>query len=425
MKLSCSLYFSAFTVALGFAQARVRTGYEVFYDDIKNDCVDLNLRHAFILNPTSVTQEKELLIEQLAATTNITIAGVASPEHGFRGNAQDGASNANVVYKDVVTGIDIYDGYAFRTGAAWAKSFNDMKADVVVFDIQDIGARFYTYIWTMYDSMVGAALSGKKYIVLDRPNAIGADRVEGPVILPGFESFIGRKPIANVHGMTVGELAVLFNNEFLPKDPQLVNVTNKMIDLDVIKMENYSREMTFTDTGLPWVMPSPNIPTPESALVYAGQGMFEGTVLSEGRGTTRPFEMFGHPNLTDFNLRKFSDAVKDLNLPGVSFREMYITVTSANTTKFNSKVIGGLQVYPDDKKVYNAFTATINLFVTLKKLLPDVVFGYRSDNYLKLLYGSNRLRDMLDAGNSASDIIASYQTELAAFKATRAKYLLY
>ena len=204
------------------------------------------------------------------AGAGLRLTALFGPEHGLRGTAQAGASEAEG--NDPDTGLPVFDTY-LRQGRALDELFSGV--DALLFDIQDIGTRFYTYVWTMYDCQQAAARLGKPFIVLDRPNPLGGSRVEGPLLQPGFESFVGRAPIPLRHGLTVGELAL-----------QLGEAT-------VVRMEGWSRDSV--DTGLPWVPPSPNMPTLDTALVYPGTGLFEGTNLSEGRGTTRPFETIGAP----------------------------------------------------------------------------------------------------------------------------------
>ena len=205
-----------------------------------------------------------------------------------------------------------------------ADVFTASGVDTVVFDIQDAGARFYTYIWTLYDCMEAAALAGKRFVVLDRPNPVTGRAALGPVLHKEFATFVGRRPIAQAHGMTVAELARLFNGEFLPTP----------VPLETVTMTGWRRGSSSTPRGLPWVPPSPNMPTPETALVYSGTCLFEGTNLSEGRGTTRPFELLGAEGIDG----RWAEAANELGLPGVRFREAYFAPTFS---KFAGKTVGG------------------------------------------------------------------------------------
>ncbi|CAM5523999.1 hypothetical protein SGLAM104S_00879 [Streptomyces glaucescens] len=278
--------------------------------------------------------------------------------------------------------------------------------DTVLFDIQDVGARFYTYIWTLYDCMAAARLAGKRVVVLDRPNPVTGRAALGPVLRKEFATFIGREPIAQAHGMTVGELARLFNGEFLTTP----------VALDVVRMTGWKRSAFHDGSGLPWVPPSPNMPTPETALVYAGTCLFEGTNLSEGRGTTRPFELLGAEGVDG----RWAAAVNELRLPGVHFREAYFAPTFS---KFQGKTVGGVQVHVHDRAVYDPVRTGIALLVTAKRSWPG--FAWRPDHWIDKLTGSTRVRTLIDAGAGVDDVVADWQPELAAFREVREEYLLY
>ncbi|MBP2664954.1 MAG: hypothetical protein H6Q71_2902 [Firmicutes bacterium] len=264
-------------------------------------------RVGLITNATGMNSQFQSSIDVLAAKTKLV--ALFSPEHGIRGAVPAGIRGAVPAgdkvgsQKDSKTGLPVFSLYG-----ATKKPTPEMleNLDVIAFDIQDVGARAYTYIYTMAYAMQAAKENGKTFVVFDRPNPIGGVEVEGGITKPGFESFIGMYPIPIRHGMTVGELAKLFNKEF-----------GIGCDLTVIDMTNWHREMYFNDTGLPWVMTSPNIPTPDTALVYPGTGIFGGTNISEGVGTTRPFDFVGAPWLDAESLANQMNAMK---LPGVIFR---------------------------------------------------------------------------------------------------------
>lgn len=243
-----------------------------------------------------------------------------------------------------------------------------------------------------------------EFIVLDRPNPIGGSP-RGPRLDPAYASGVGRQPIVQQHGMTVGELARLFGGEFLGREVTVERVTG------------WRRDHLFADTGLTWVPPSPNMPTPQTALAYPGTCLFEGTALSEGRGTTRPFEIIGAPGL-DW---RWTEELNALDLPGVRFREQYFVPTFG---KFTGAACGGVQVHLTDERRFEAIQTAVAMLVTVKRLFP-AVFGWRPDLFIDKLTGSDRLRRMVDAGAGAAEIVGAWQSELADFRRLREPYLLY
>jgi uncharacterized protein YbbC (DUF1343 family) len=282
--------------------------------------------------------------------------------------------------------------------------------DVLVFDIQDVGTRFYTYIYTMAYAMEAAAKADIPFVVLDRPNPIGGEKVEGPVLDPAFQSFVGWFPIPLRHGMTMGELAQLFNGEFLPKE-----TGGTRVRLTVIHMKGW------TQTGLPWVPPSPNMPTLDTATVYPGMGLIEGTNLSEGRGTTRPFELIGAPYIEGW---KLADALNQAHLPGVSFREAYFTPAFS---KYAGKTVGGVQLYVEDRQAFDPVLTGLTVIQKVKQLYPDQ-FAWRETTepyWIDKLTGTDRVRKQLDVGVPAEKIAAQWKEGLASFRRLRSKYLLY
>ena len=359
-------------------------------------------RFGVISNPTGVLRDQTHLVDALVAA-GLPAAAVFGPEHGFRGTAQAGGSEGD--YRDPRTGIPVYDAYGV-TPDALAGMYRAAGVDTVVFDIADVGARFYTYVWTMLTGMRAAAAAGVAFLVLDRPNPVGG-QASGPVLDPAYASGVGREPIAQQHGMTVGELAGLFNGEYL----------DHAVRLDVVRVRGWRRGALFADTGLSWVPPSPNMPTPDTALVYPGTCLFEGTLLSEGRGTTRPFETVGAPGI-DW---RWAERLNALGLPGVRFRETYFTPTFS---KFTGSVCGGVQVHLTDPPRVDAIRTAVAMIVTARALYPQV-FGWRPDNWIDKLTGSDRLRRMVDAGATTDDVVGAWQAELTAFRGLRAPYLLY
>ncbi|WP_208026218.1 exo-beta-N-acetylmuramidase NamZ family protein [Amycolatopsis acidicola] len=354
-------------------------------------------------NPTGVLADFTHIVDSMVAAGVRPVAAFG-PEHGFRGSAQAGGSEGD--YTDPRTGIPVYDAYGASVDGL-AGMITKSGADTIVFDIADVGARFYTYIWSLYTAMAAAARAEASFLVLDRPNPLGG-KAFGPMLDPAFASGVGLKPIVQQHGMTVGELARYFAGEFL---------SSAGLDLEVVRAEGWRRELFFARTGLRWTPPSPNMPTPDTALVYPGLGMFEGTVFSEGRGTTRPFEIVGAPGV-DWRWR---DDLSAQGLPGVVFRETYFVPTFG---KFVNETCGGVQVTVTDPQVFDAIRTAVAMFVSAKRLHPNL-FGWRQDLMIDKLSGSARLREMVDAGAGVDEIVGSWQAELAGFVQRRQPYLLY
>ncbi|WP_236239245.1 exo-beta-N-acetylmuramidase NamZ domain-containing protein [Streptomyces sp. CC228A] len=362
-------------------------------------------RVGVVTNPTGVASgDLRHIVDVMHADERVDLVAVFGPEHGFRGTAQAGGSEGRT--DDPATGLPVYDTYG-KSGRALADVFTEAGADTVVFDIQDVGTRFYTYVWTLYDSMAAAALAGSRVVVLDRPNPVGGRAARGPVLERAFASFVGREPVALAHGMTAGELARLFAGEFL----------RRPVDLEVVRMAGWRRGDLFDTTGLPWVPPSPNMPTPDTALVYAGTGLFEGTNLSEGRGTTRPFELLGAEGL---DARRWAEAANALELPGVRFREAYFAPVFS---KFAGRTVGGVQVHVVDREVFDPVRTGVGLLVTARRVWDG--FAWRPDRWIDKLTGSTAVRTLVDAGADTGEVTAAWQRDLAAFRAVRLRYLLY
>jgi uncharacterized protein YbbC (DUF1343 family) len=380
---------------------RLRTGFERLAQD-GYSLLD-GEKVGIVTNPTGITRDARHIVDVMHADARVDLTAVFGPEHGFRGTAQAGGSEGR--YDDPATGLPVYDTY-LKSGRALADIFTASGVDTVVFDIQDVGARFYTYIWTLYDCMEAAQLAGKRFVVLDRPNPVTGRAALGPVLHKEFATFVGRQPVSQAHGMTVAELARLFNEEFL----------TEAVPLETVTMSGWKRSDFHDASGLPWVPPSPNMPTPETALVYSGTCLFEGTNLSEGRGTTRPFELLGAEGVD----RRWAAAANELALPGVRFREAYFAPTFS---KYQGKTIGGVQVHVHDRAAFDPVRTGIALLVTAKQVWSG--FAWRPDNWIDKLTGSTRVRTMIDAGADTDAVVAGWQEDLAAFRRTRRKYLLY
>ncbi|WEB43423.1 DUF1343 domain-containing protein [Streptomyces yunnanensis] len=407
---------AAAQAAPGAHGRRVRTGF----DRLAADGYRLldGRRVGIVTNPTGVTsggtsRASEAgrggirhIVDVMHADPRVRLAAVFGPEHGFRGTAQAGGSEGR--YDDPATGLPVYDTYD-KSGRELADIFIASGVDTVVFDIQDVGARFYTYIWTLYDCMVAAVLAGKRFVVLDRPNPVTGRAAAGPVLDRRYSSFVGREPIAQAHGMTVVELALLFNGVFVPA------AAGRPVPLETVRMTGWRRTDFFDATGLPWVPPSPNMPTPDTALAYAGTCLFEGTNLSEGRGTTRPFELLGAEGLD----RRWAEAAAELGLPGVYFREAYFAPTFS---KFQGRTIGGLQLHVHDRAVFDPVRTGIGLLVTVRRLWKD--FAWRADHFDRLA-GTDTVRTMIDAGAGVEEIAGAWAERLGRFRRVRERYLRY
>lgn len=380
---------------------QLRTGFERLAAD--GYSVLGGQRIGIVTNPTGITRDALHIVDVMHADPRVRLTAVFGPEHGFRGTAQAGGSEGR--YDDPATGLPVYDTY-LKSGRQLADIFTASGVDTIVFDIQDVGARFYTYIWTLYDCMEAAQLAGRRFVVLDRPNPVTGRSAQGPVLHKEFATFVGRQPVAQAHGMTVAELARLFNGEFL----------STPVPLQTVLMTGWKRTLFYDACGLPWVPASPNMPTPDTALVYSGTCMFEGTNLSEGRGTTRPFELLGAEGVDG----RWAAAVNGLGLPGVRFREAYFAPTFS---KFQGKTVGGVQVHVRDRAAYDPVRTGIALLVTARQVWHG--FAWRPDNWIDKLTGSARVRTMIDAGAGTDEVVGAWQEELRAFRSVRKKYLLY
>jgi uncharacterized protein YbbC (DUF1343 family) len=367
-----------------------------------------------ITNPTGILGNLRTIVDEMHESGKVDLVAVFGPEHGFRGTAQAGGSEGTFV--DPRTGITVYDSYGAGVDKL-AGMFRTSGIETVVFDIQDVGSRFYTYIWTMYTAMRAAVQTGLRFVVLDRPNPIGGT-ARGPMMTTAYTSGVGAKEIVQAHGMTVGELARFFDGEFLTADSG-----GRLSELSVVEVAGWRRDVPYAATGLPWVMPSPNMPTPTTALVYPGTCLFEGTNLSEGRGTTAPFELVGAP----FVDHRWAERLVALDLPGTGIREGYFNPTFS---KHQGKVCGGVQVHVTDPATFDPIRVGVEMLVAARALYPD--FAWRKDTWdaarpywIDKLTGSTRLREQISAGASGDEVVGAWQEELAEFDRRRQQYLIY
>ncbi|MDR2998019.1 MAG: DUF1343 domain-containing protein [Microbacterium sp.] len=386
---------------------RIRTGADIAASDKWR--IFAGRKVGVITNPTGVLEDFTSIVDDMVAR-GVDLKAVFGPEHGFRGTAQAGEAEETSV--DPRTGVTVYDAYG-ATVTKLAGFFTTSGIDTVVFDIRDVGARFYTYIWTMWTAMQAASkVGGMRFVVLDRPNPIGG-RARGPVLREGFTSGVGLLEISQQHGMTVGELALFFNATFMERAG-----VAKLDDLQVVQAKGWRREMVGPDQADRWIPPSPNMPTPETATLYPGTGMVEATNWSEGRGTTRPFELIGAPYI-DY---RWAQALNAKKLAGVEFREAYFTPTFSKNANV---VCAGVQVHIMDAAKVDAITVATHMIVEARRLYPE--FDWRGDGgrWIGLLTGSGRFQEQLEAGASAEEIVAAWQPELQRFRDDTEPFLLY
>ncbi len=411
----------------GYAEpaGRVRPGIEVLVSDRLNLIRDKNV--GLITNPSGVDGRLNGTISILRRIPGLKLVALYAPEHGVRGDAQ--AGEYVPFYFEDKHGLPVFSLYGpsqkpqpgmLKNIDEFMRSFDTTAEDktvrpemtrdidVLIFDIQDVGTRVYTYAATMAYAMQACAEAGLEFIVLDRPNPITGRFLEGPVLeYPEFSSFIGLYPVPLRPGMTIGEMALLINDRFLDKKAKLT----------VVPMKGWKRGMWFEETGLPWVNPSPNMPTAATAVVYPGQVMLEGTNVSEGRGTNHPFEFFGAPWIDGFEL---TARLNSLGLPGVTFREQWFTPTFS---KFQGERCGGCQIHITDRNVFRSVRTSLHIIAVLREMHPDR-FAFH-DDYFDKVCGTSSVREALLGGIAVEAIVDGFEKDLREFEALRKPYLLY
>jgi uncharacterized protein YbbC (DUF1343 family) len=346
-------------------------------------------RIGLVANPASVDGSFRHVVDRAASATGVTLAAVFGPQHGFRANLQDNMIETPHA-RDERRRVPVHSLYS-DTREPTAEMLAEL--DALVIDLQDVGARIYTFVYTMAHCLRAASRHGVPVLVCDRPNPIGGEAVEGPMLAPGYESFVGLFPIPMRHGMTIGELARLFNERF-----------GIGAELEVVPLEGWHRGMYWDDVRLPWVMPSPNMPTLDTAVVYPGGVLFEGTQLSEGRGTTRPFELLGAP---------WIDA-------------------EPFAARLNALKIGGVQIHVTDRRTFRPVLAGVAVMGEFHRSAPDR-FAWRQPPYeyvhdrmpIDILAGSDGLRQAIEADAAARDIAEGWEAGTREFEALRKEYLLY
>ena len=387
---------------------RVESGLEVLLD--RHLPWLRGRRLGLLAHQASVTHDLAHAAPLLTGLRGVRLARLFAPEHGLWGAAQDHAPIAST--RDQVTGLEVWSLYGEQRAPT-----PQMLAglDALVVDLQDVGARYYTFVWTLALAMRECARAGVRVIVLDRPNPLGGDRVEGNLPDPGFASFVGLYPLPARHGFTLGELARRFVLE-----------EGIRCDLTVAPMRGWRRAMLWEDTGLPWVPPSPNMPTPDTARVYPGGCLIEGTNLSEGRGTTRPFEWVGAPYLDG---HRYAEALDAMSLPGVRFRPARFTPTFH---KWAGEVCGGVQIHVTDRRRFRPFRTGVAAIAVARRLAP-AEFRWKEPPYefeharlpIDILFGTDRIRTQIEGGTDLPVIEATWRTALPLYTRRRRAFMIY
>jgi uncharacterized protein YbbC (DUF1343 family) len=385
----------------------VQTGLDVLF---KRKQILAGKRIGLTANPSSINSQYRFIVDLFLEEKSWKLAALFGPEHGMRGEMQDQELCGE--FRDAATGLPVVSLYGDQLKPTTAM-LQDL--DTIVFDIQDVGSRYYTFIYTLSYIMEACSETGVEVVVLDRPNPISGSDVEGPVLEKGFESFVGRYPIPNRHGMTVGELALMFKRAF-----------NLNCDLQVIQLEGWDRNSYYEETKLPWVLPSPNMPTVDTAVVYPGMCLLEGTNVSEGRGTTRPFEIFGAPWIDPFRLCAALEAFK---LEGVMFRPLYFRPTF---NKYRQELCGGAQIHVTDRQKFRPVKMSLSLLhILLTQYRKE--FRWKDPPYefvydrlpIDILLGNSWIREMLESGSNPDEIEQRWQEDLQNFVLLRENFLLY
>ena len=368
-------------------------------------------RVGLVVHPASINRKLEHAVTVCARSKKFRITTLFGPQHGILGQTQD-----NMIewegFRDPATGLPVYSLYG-RT----RKPRPEMLADVdaLVIDLQDAGSRYYTFIWTLDLCMQACHEAGKAVIVLDRPNPIGGRLTEGPVLKPDFASFVGLRPLPVRHGMTIGEIGLYLCAEFYPG-----------LDYRVVVMEGWKRKTWFDETRLPWALPSPNMPTLDTALVYPGMCLLEATNLSEGRGTTRPFEIFGAPFI---HAETLVQVLHEYKLPGVVFRPLSFQPTFQ---KHANALCGGAQIHVTDREKFKPFKTGVAIVKAIHNTWPRD-FAWKQPPYeyeevklpIDILAGTDRLRKDIETWKDLNEMEAWWKEETKTFEKVKKKYLIY
>jgi uncharacterized protein YbbC (DUF1343 family) len=407
------LFLCSLLIALGSLTCaqHIHIGAEVLVDD-KIDLLYKSKRIGVICNQTSVFPDGTHLVDSLISL-GVKVTTLFGPEHGIRGTA--GAGEVVENEKDITTGLPVHSLYG-KTKKPTAEMLKNV--DILLFDIQDVGARFYTYASTMAYAMQAAAENGKKFIILDRPNPINGITVEGPVLDTALKSFVGLFPIPIRHGMTLGELAKMIVGERWLGE-------HSNVDLTIIPMEGWNRKMWHDQTGLPWVSPSPNMKTLATATVYPGTCLFEATNVTVARGTEKPFEIIGAPWIQGPEL---ADTMNTLHLPGVIFEPMSFTPKpdsiAAPNPQYKNLLCGGVFIHVTNRDSFQSVNTGFVLYSKIHKLYPHT-FEWKNAQFDRLVGRSSLRTDIGEKETSAQTIEAIVKAHTEDFIRLRTQYLLY
>ncbi|QQS55269.1 MAG: DUF1343 domain-containing protein [Candidatus Competibacteraceae bacterium] len=391
--------------------SRVQTGLEVLISDFPEKI--RGARIGVVCHPASIDAELRHALDLLPAA-GARIVAIFGPEHGARGEAQD-MEDVEDVSLDPRLGVPVHSLYGATFESLTPRPEHLRGLDALVIDLQDVGARYYTFVWTMALCMEAAGKAGVRVLICDRPNPLDGLSTEGNLIKPGFESFVGLHPVPNRHGLTPGEVARFVQRR-----------RGVECELDIVPMRGWRREMFFEETGLPWVYPSPNMPTVDTALVYPGMCLVEATDLSEGRGTCRPFEVAGAPGIDPEAL---AADLSRRNLPGCRFRPLYFR---PKFQKHAGNTCGGVQIHVTDRRLFDSCATGAAFLQSVKRVAPEV-FAWREKPYefvtdmpaIDLLAGDERLRLALGSGGDLAELTTDWALERAAFEAVRREICLY
>jgi uncharacterized protein YbbC (DUF1343 family) len=398
-----------FCVLFGMDNPKVKSGLDVFL--VEHLSMLEGKRVGIITNQTGIASSGEHIVDILSSIEDLSISALYAPEHGIRGDLPD--VTKMISYVDKRAGYQVWSLYGDHL-----KPTQEMleDVDVLIYDIQDVGARFYTFISTMGLAMEAASEQGKQFIVLDRPDPINGVTIEGPIIEESHFSFVGQYPIPVRYGLTPGELAWMIKGE------QWMKGMDKL-DLKVIPMQGWQRAMWYDQTGLPWTRPSPNIPSILTAAVYPGLCLIEALNLSEGRGTMRPFEQIGAPWIDSY---KLAETMNFYRLPGIYFKPITFTPVSlpqaAPWNKYRDQDVNGLSLIVTDRDKLRPLQVAVHLLVTLKKHYPAELELRKN---LERLIGITSFRRSIDSLRSPEEILAEWKPGIQAFEKARQKYLLY
>jgi uncharacterized protein YbbC (DUF1343 family) len=388
----------------------VRTGLERLLDGPDRRLLE-GRRVGLVSNPASVDSRLVHASDRLFGGGEWALTTLFGPQHGFHSDLQENMIESPHA-RDAKRRLPVYSLYS-ETREPTAAMLADV--DILLVDLQDVGTRIYTYIYTMANCLRAARAHGTRVVVCDRPNPIDGNTIEGALLDPAYTSFVGQFTMPMRHGLTIGEAARLFNEHF-----------GLNAALEVVPMDGWRREMYFDATGLPWVLPSPNIPTLDTAIVYPGAVLFEGTRVSEGRGTTRPFELIGAPGIDG---ERFADAMNARHLPGAHFRPVFFEPTFHKHAK---TLCGGCQIHVTERAAFRPYRTGVEMIAEFRAEAPatpiwrDPPYEYeRTRPPIDILYGSDRLRHAIDAGESITAVTRDWARDEDAFRNLRDRFLLY